>query len=419
MSFDIFDERYYLALNPDVANAVQAGLFSSGLHHFQLFGINEGRVSVSPLYNESLYLQANPDVANAVQARSLTSGLQHYILYGETENRVGLFGLYNEQAYLQRYPDVANAVQSGIFDSGFEHLVQFGLDEGRFDALFDEQYYLQKYSDVADAVQAGIFSSGLQHFLLFGQDEGRSGGVLFNEGFYLRRYPDVANAVQAGIFSSGLAHFAQFGERENRSGTTFNEQAYFTLYPDVANAVQAGFLSSGLDHYLQYGQFEENRSPFFSGSRGNDIVAAFSDDFGFENNFIASITGVEVGQVTASAGDLQDAVLGSFGVGEVDTLIGGDAVDEFYLGFGVTASNPTASIFYTGGGNSDFALIRRFDLNEDLIVLVGTPDQYTTQVVNGSLNISTSAGDLVGVVEGISSLAPIGPGAIPGTLVWG
>lgn len=419
MSFDIFDERYYLALNPDVASAVGARIFQSGLQHFQQFGINEGRVTVSPLYNESLYLQANPDVANAVQAGSLKSGLQHYVLYGEAENRIGSFGLYNEQAYLQRYSDVAAAVEAGNFSSGFQHLVQFGLEEGRFDALFNEQYYLQKYADVANAVQTGIFSSGLQHFLQFGINEGRSGGNLFNEGFYLRRYPDVANAVQAGIFSSGLAHFAQFGEAESRSGTSFNEQAYLALYPDVSNAVQAGIFKSGLEHYLQYGQLESYRSPVFSGSRGNDIVAAASDNFGFENNFIASVLGVEVGPATANAGDLQDVVLGSFGTGETDLLIGSDAVDEFYLGFGTTFSNSTLQIFYQGGGNSDFALIRNFDLNEDLIVLANTLEPYNFEAVNGSLNISTSTGDLIGVVEGVESLAPIGPGAVPGTFLLG
>ncbi|MBD2123209.1 hypothetical protein H6F68_20170 [Trichocoleus sp. FACHB-262] len=328
-------------------------------------------------------------------------------------------GLYNEQAYLQRYPDVANAVQSGIFSSGFQHLVQFGLEEGRFAALFNEQYYLQKYPDVANAVQTGIFSSGSQHFLQFGFTEGRSGGTLFNEGFYLRRYPDVANAVAAGIFSSGLAHFAQFGETENRSGTTFNELAYLALYPDVADAVKTGAFSSGLEHYLQYGQLEEFRSPLFSGSRGNDVVTADSNNFGFENTFIASITGVEVGQVAASAGDLQDAILGSFGVGEVDTLIGEAAVDEFYLGFGMTPSNSTPTTFYVGGGNADFALIKNFDVAEDAIVLAGEPSQYNFQVVDGSLNIATATNDLIGIVEGVGSLASIGPGAISGTFLLG
>lgn len=75
MSFDIFDERFYLASNLDVANAVRSGTFTSGLQHFQLNGLGEGRVFVSPLYNEQLYLQAYPDVANAVRSGAFRSGL--------------------------------------------------------------------------------------------------------------------------------------------------------------------------------------------------------------------------------------------------------------------------------------------------------------------------------------------------------
>lgn len=40
---DNFDEVYYLSSNPDVAKAVSAGDFSSGLDHFKLHGLNENR----------------------------------------------------------------------------------------------------------------------------------------------------------------------------------------------------------------------------------------------------------------------------------------------------------------------------------------------------------------------------------------
>lgn len=45
-------------------------------------------------------------------------------------------------------------------------------------------------------------------------------------------------------------------------------------------------------------------------------------------------------------------------------------------------------------------------------MLEGAPQNYTSQVVNGSLNISTSSGDLVGIVEGVSSLMQL-----PGDLI--
>lgn len=409
MSFDIVDEKYYLATNPDVASAVDVGFFSSGLQHFQQIGLAEGRVSVSPLYNEALYLQAYPEVANVVASGALRSGLQHYIQFGEAEGRVGLFGLYNEQAYLQRYPDVADAVRSGAFSSGLQHLIQSGLDEGRFDALYNEQYYLQKYPDVANAVAGGGFSSGLQHFLQFGLNEGRSGGSPFNEGFYLRTYSDIADAVASGALSSGLEHFAGFGEAEGRSGTAFNEQAYLTLNPDVNEAVATGGFLTGLDHYLEVGQFQE-RQNLFSGTSGSDIIDSFNDSFG------SAITGVEV---RGLSGEEFDPLIGSVGVGEVDTLLGSDGGDNFYLGFGVSSSNPTSTQFYVGGGDSDFALIRNFDLAEDFIVLAGDSSQYIRQAVNGSLNISTSSGDLVAMVEGVTSTLQVFEGDFLETFLLG
>jgi len=45
--FAVFDEVSILN-NPDVAFSVAAGAFSSGLDHFQRFGLQEGRTLVSP-----------------------------------------------------------------------------------------------------------------------------------------------------------------------------------------------------------------------------------------------------------------------------------------------------------------------------------------------------------------------------------
>lgn len=67
-SFAIFDENFYLSNYPDVAAAVIAGSFSSGLQHFQLYGLADNRFLVSPNYNETIYLQRYPDVAAAVAA---------------------------------------------------------------------------------------------------------------------------------------------------------------------------------------------------------------------------------------------------------------------------------------------------------------------------------------------------------------
>lgn len=180
MSFAIFNEAFYLANNPDVQAAVKAGVFKSGLEHFQQYGIKEGRVSVSAFYDETYYLQNHPDVAAAVKNGAFGSGLQHYIEYGETEGRQANV-LFDEGFYLRKNPDVAAAVKAGSFTSGLAHYLQFGQAEGRSGTNFNEFGYIGEFSfnkvnpDVEAAVKAGSFGSALEHYLKYGQFEDRSG----------------------------------------------------------------------------------------------------------------------------------------------------------------------------------------------------------------------------------------------------
>jgi hypothetical protein len=136
MSYAIFNERFYLDSYADVRTAVATGAIGSGLEHFQRFGIQEGRVAVSPLWNEAEYLRLNGDVANAVRTGVVRSGLQHFILFGENERRPGA-------------PVIVR------------------------DAGFDENYYLSEHFDVAAAVARGEFRTGESHFVRAGQLEGR------------------------------------------------------------------------------------------------------------------------------------------------------------------------------------------------------------------------------------------------------
>lgn len=211
----LFDETYYLFEHPDVAAAVESGLFLYGFEHFVAHGIGEGR-NPSYYYDEDYYLQNNSDVLAAVGPGGFTSGLQHYILFGHKENR-SPSTLFDAQDYLTQNEDVRLAVEAGAFDSGFDHYISLGANEGRINTLlYEESFYLSRNSDVADAVARGELLSGFDHYVSAGQKERRDPGPLFDESAYLGCYPDVAAAVEGGAFSSGMEHYFRFGRQEGR-----------------------------------------------------------------------------------------------------------------------------------------------------------------------------------------------------------
>nr|WP_290226527.1 cadherin-like domain-containing protein [Trichocoleus desertorum] len=184
---DLFDEAYYLANNPDVATAVQAGQLSSGFQHFIRYGqyVLSGKPSraPSPLFDEAYYLANNPDVATAVQAGQLSSGFQHFIRYGQfvlgSKLSRAPSPLFDEAYYLANNPDVVAAINRGDLSSGYEHFVrygQFAVDTNynrNPSRLYDERFYLEHNPDILAALGRGEIESGFRHYILYGQKAGR------------------------------------------------------------------------------------------------------------------------------------------------------------------------------------------------------------------------------------------------------
>jgi len=167
-----FDESYYLATNPDVAEAIANGIVGSAEEHFNLFGFSEGR-DPNPYFDTSYYLEQNPDVAAAG-----TNPLNHFNEFGEIEGR-SPNAAFDPAYYLDQNPDVA---ASGI--SPFAHFIANGAAEGRapnasvasqLASGFNEAEYLAQNPDVAEAISNGTFTNGYQHWALFGFDETRPG----------------------------------------------------------------------------------------------------------------------------------------------------------------------------------------------------------------------------------------------------
>jgi len=271
----LFDESFYLAQNPDIAEAVASGAFGSGFEHFQLFGQAEDR-DPSLLFNNKLYLAQNPDVEQAVAAGAFQSGFEHFLLFGQHERRDLRSLIFDEAFYLEHNPDVAQAVASRALQSGFDHSTRFGQAEGRNPSvLFDEDFYLANNPDVAQAVSAAGFRSGFDHFIRLGIFEGRNPSRLFDNSLYLAENPDVAQSIATGVFRSGFDHFIRFGQFEDRQPhlQLFDEDFYLDNNPDVAQAVAAAGFRSGFDHFIRFGQAE-----------GRNPSNLFDEDFYLDNN---------------------------------------------------------------------------------------------------------------------------------------
>jgi GT2 family glycosyltransferase/glycosyltransferase involved in cell wall biosynthesis len=238
----------------------------------------------SPNFDDAKYRAANPDVDEAIKAGLLSSGAVHWRLHGRFENRplnsdeaVLLPSDFEERSYLLANPDVAAAVADGRAESGAAHWLAHGRLEGRrlfiVPTDFDEELYLAANPDVAAAVKAGGFESGLAHWMACGRLERRQLFTVppdFDEELYLAANPDVAAAVEAGGFASGLAHWLAHGRLENRVlrhgprgaekvPEDFEESAYFEANPDVRPIVAMGGFESGQAHWLALGQFENRR----------------------------------------------------------------------------------------------------------------------------------------------------------------
>lgn len=89
----MFNEKGYLAANPDVARMVRRGLYTSGEQYYQDIGKSESERLLVPVdydnFDEDLYLSANSDVAAVVRVieGEYVTGWEHYVHVGINEGR--------------------------------------------------------------------------------------------------------------------------------------------------------------------------------------------------------------------------------------------------------------------------------------------------------------------------------------------
>jgi O-antigen biosynthesis protein len=268
----LFNTVYYLAQNPDVADAG-----SNPLIHYIKYGVHEDR-NPHPLFNTAYYLKQYPDVVAAG-----LNPLAHYLECGARENRnphtlfdtAYYFGqcpdvraaglnplihylkcgahecrnpnrMFDTAYYLKEWPDVA---ESGL--NPLVHYLEYGAFEDRKpNALFDSAYYRNRYVDVLEKR-----INPLVHYLEHGAQEDRKPNPLFDTAYYMRQYPDV---VESGL--NPLAHYLECGAYQDRKPNPLFDTAYYMRqYPDV---VESGL--NPLAHYLKHGALDGRKpSPLF------------------------------------------------------------------------------------------------------------------------------------------------------------
>ena len=135
-----FDPEWYLATYPDVAKAVEQGLFLNALHHY-LTNSNPVAYSPNQWFSEAHYAQLYPDVAAIVADGGFRNGYEHFIRFGAREMRVPQTGV-DLQAFAH-HPGVQRKLRERHFRDIFALWVQsrstLGVEEDIPDATA-EQY---------------------------------------------------------------------------------------------------------------------------------------------------------------------------------------------------------------------------------------------------------------------------------------
>src|SRR5437764_13863600 len=83
-----FDEKFYVAANPDVKQAVEKGIIESGAAHYYSTGYFEDKLPRKLMVDEKFYLSAHPDIADAVKKGKIESAQQHFEQNGFREGRL-------------------------------------------------------------------------------------------------------------------------------------------------------------------------------------------------------------------------------------------------------------------------------------------------------------------------------------------
>ena len=164
----LFDYRLYGApdLNPDLYTAF--GYNESKLKaHWIEYGQSEGRIA-SIIFDAKWYLQHNPDVAAMWGSKNYKAAYEHFVNYGFWEGRQGS-PYFSVKYYLEKHPDLKIAFGTDYL-AATKHFLEYGVSSNELRQA-SSQFSLKAYSKYnTDVVKA--FSSPIEriyHYIKYVQ----------------------------------------------------------------------------------------------------------------------------------------------------------------------------------------------------------------------------------------------------------
>lgn len=180
----LFEEEYYLAANPEIADANVCPL-----EHFFLVGSKEGR-RPNPYFQPQWYLEQNPDI-RATDIHPVV----HYVLYGDREGR-SPSPWFDPRWYRTRYPVAADELAL------LHYLQRRETNQNSPIPEFDVQYYCSNNPDVA---ASGI--DPFEHFMDTGWTEGRNPSPDLDIKFYTKRF------MKGATNENPLLHYLRYKDQ--------------------------------------------------------------------------------------------------------------------------------------------------------------------------------------------------------------
>jgi hypothetical protein len=124
----VIDPTYYADHNRDVYDEFGYNT-QQLLNHWAKFGIRDGRPS-SPVFDVRYYLKRNPDLASAFGRENFVKATEHWFKNGRKEGRPS-HPEFNVRKYLDLNQDVAREYGQNNYIEAINHYLRTGYKKGR------------------------------------------------------------------------------------------------------------------------------------------------------------------------------------------------------------------------------------------------------------------------------------------------